>query len=92
MKLSRQMRQKPAVALIAGLGGLFTVVDLACGQPWAATTAPTRSWKALAASADGTRLVAAGWAGGYCFPCYAPIYVSTNAGATWTQTGAPSNK
>ncbi|HRY52046.1 MAG TPA: sialidase family protein [Candidatus Paceibacterota bacterium] len=96
MKLSCQMRQKLPVVLVAGLGGFFTVVDVACAQPWAATTAPDRAWKAVATSADGTRLVAAGDArhivGVYNIPGPpAPIYVSADAGATWTQASAPSN-
>jgi len=92
MKLPWYMRQKLPVVLIAGLGGFFTVVDLGCAQPWAATTAPILPWAALAASADGTRLVAAGarWVF-YGVGPPAPIYASTDAGATWTQTGAPSN-
>ena len=40
MKRPWYMRPRPAVVLVAGLGGLFTLVDLACAQPWAATTAP----------------------------------------------------
>ena len=91
MKLPRPMRQKLPVVLVAGLGGFFTVVDVACAQPWTATTAPNLPWTALASSADGTRLVAAASAGGYFGAPPAPIYASTDAGATWTQTGAPSN-
>ncbi|MBI4661078.1 MAG: hypothetical protein HY735_19790 [Verrucomicrobia bacterium] len=91
MKVLSYMQQKPAVALVAGLGGFFTIVDLADAQPWAATDAPVQPWKALAASADGTRLVAAANARSYFGGPPAPIFVSTNAGAHWTQTIAPSN-
>jgi len=91
MKLPWYMRQKLPVVLVAGLGGFFTVVDVACAQPWSATTAPNLPWKALASSADGTRLVAAAKTAEYFSLPPAPIYISTNAGATWTQTGAPSN-
>ena len=91
MKLPWYMRQKLPVVLVAGLGGFFTVVDVACAQPWATTTAPNLSWKALASSADGTRLVAAANTKSYGSGVPAPIYVSTNAGATWIQTGTPSN-
>jgi photosystem II stability/assembly factor-like uncharacterized protein len=80
-----------ACGMLVGLGGFFTVVNLACAQPWQATTAPVRYWQALAASADGTKLVVAGLAGGYCSPCLAPIYASTDAGVTWTQTTAPGD-
>ena len=91
MKTPWYMQQKLPVVLVAGLGGLFTVVDLACAQPWAATTAPNLSWSALAASADGTRLVAAANTRSYGPGFPAPIYISTNAGASWAQTSAPSN-
>lgn len=92
MKLPWYLRQTPTVTLIAGLGGLLSIVNHTCAQPWAATTAPTRYWRALASSADGATLVAAGYAVGYCLQCYAPIYVSADAGATWTHTSAPGNK
>jgi len=90
MKRPWYMRQRPAV--VAGLGGLVTVVHLTYAQPWATTTAPTQPWKALASSADGTRLVAAAARaysdlGGYA----GPIFISTNAGATWIRTSAPTN-
>src|SRR3990172_11362286 len=91
MKTPWYMRQKLPVVLVAGLGGFFTVVDVACAQPWATTGAPSHPWKALAASADGTKLVAAAARTGYFGEIPAPIYVSTNAGATWIQTSAPSN-
>ena len=91
MKTPSYMRQKLPVVLVAGLGGLFTVVDVASAQPWAATGAPSTPWKALAASADGSKLVAAAARKSYYGPIPGPIYVSTNAGATWIQTGTPSN-
>ena len=93
MKTPCYMQQKLPVVLVAGLGGFFTVVDVACAQPWAATTTPDLAWKALAASADGTKLVAAanGRPEVYASVPPAPIYISTNAGATWTQASAPSN-
>ena len=88
MKIPWYLRQKSAVALVAGLGGLFTMVDLARAQFWA--NAQPGSWQAVASSADGTRLLAAATA----FPpsCYgdaqlAPLYTSTNSGATWSNTG-----
>jgi len=80
-----------------GLGflvGLLTIANLACAQPWTASTAPLSVWQALAASADGTKLVAAvtipGGIGNQ--PLFPPlIYTSTDAGATWTPTAAPEN-
>jgi hypothetical protein len=47
MKSPWCMRQKPAVALIAALGSLLTIVDPTCAQLWATTTAPDIQWKAL---------------------------------------------
>jgi hypothetical protein len=54
----------------------------AFAHTWTQTGAPTNYWNSIAASADGTKLVAVVYGGG--------IYTSTNSGATWTQTGAPS--
>ena len=51
------------------------------GGAWTQSNAPDRPWTALAASADGQKLVAA--AGG-------SIYTSTNAGGTWTSNSVPS--
>lgn len=60
------MRQRPGVVLVAGLGGLSNVVHFTYAQPWAAATAPQMPWKSVAASADGSKLVAAGYVpGGY---------------------------
>lgn len=44
-------------------------------QIWTQTSAPSNSWRAVACSADGTKIVAAADDG---------IYFSTNSGATWT--------
>jgi hypothetical protein len=51
-------------------------------QNWTPTSAPTKTWQAIAMSADGSKLVAAVIGGG--------IYTSTNYGATWTSNNAPS--
>jgi hypothetical protein len=40
MKIPWYLRQGASVALVAGLGGLFTVVSGALAQPWAVTPAP----------------------------------------------------
>lgn len=63
--------------------GLLAAVISAFAQTWTPTGAPTRTWDTIASSADGTKLVAAVYAGG--------IYTSTNSGATWTLTSAPSD-
>ena len=71
--------------LFIGLIGLgsFGLVNSTFAQTWTQTSAPTNSWNAIASSADGTKLVAAIYGGG--------IYVSTNSGATWKLTPAPSD-
>jgi len=56
-----------------------------CGHTWVSNNAPSLQWVSVASSADGNRLVAAN---------NAPqtIYVSTNAGAVWTEaTNAPTS-
>src|SRR6516164_5374585 len=58
--------------------------SVAIGQDWTATSAPELSWKCLASSADGRKLVV----GDYV---YNPIYVSTNFGSTWTSANSPTN-
>ena len=40
MKLPWYARKTPVVAYVAGLGGLVTVVNLACGQAWTNQTPP----------------------------------------------------
>ena len=74
MKIPSSMRHKYPVLLVAGLGGLFTVVNLAFAQTWTPTGAPTQAWTfvagratwaSIASSADGIKLVAAGRRGGH---------------------------
>jgi photosystem II stability/assembly factor-like uncharacterized protein len=67
-------------------GGVLTIEHSAFAQFWAVRNAPVASWKSIASSADGTKLVAVeahGTAG--------TIYTSTDSGLNWTQaTNAPS--
>src|SRR6267142_133119 len=59
--------------------------ETASGQIWMKTGAPSNSWSAVACSANGTTVVAA------CNPARAgQIYVSTNSGADWSVTSAPT--
>jgi len=60
---------------------LFTAIEPAFGQSWVLNSAPVSGPLVLACSADGSKLVAAVYAG--------PIYTSTNRGATWTLSPAP---
>ena len=69
-----------------GLGVAFgDMVPFILG-PWAAARVPyTNNWDAIAASADGTKLVAVNFDSGPA----GTIYVSTNSGASWTISSAP---
>src|SRR5207244_2884253 len=60
MKIPSYMRPKYPALLVAGLGGLFTVVNLTSAQTWTPTGAPCQRWASVASSADGIKLVAAG--------------------------------
>lgn len=55
--------------------GLIAFVELASAQTWTQTSAPNTNWQFVAASADGTKLVALNNLYG--------IYASTNSGSTW---------
>jgi hypothetical protein len=80
---------------VAGLGGFVTVVNLALAQNWTTSAAPwVFGGAAVAASADGIKLVAApigpyGWADG--LPFGYPIYLSADAGMSWAPASAPTN-
>jgi hypothetical protein len=67
-------------------GPIYTSTD--SGATWAPTGAPLTTWTAVACSADGTRLVAAGL-GQWPIDLGGSIYTSTDSGATWIQTSAP---
>src|ERR1700709_28069 len=59
---------------------------LACcasSQDWQSTTAPLESWTSIACSSDATKIVAVAY--------YAPIYISTNSGFTWTAQDSVRN-
>jgi hypothetical protein len=83
--------------LVAGVGTNGSIyISPDAGASWTQTTAPTNNfWGSIASSADGNKLVAASG-----FPYYDgienpnstnAIYTSTDSGATWTQTKAPTN-
>src|SRR5437667_2915888 len=80
IRLVRSMRFILLVAAV--FGGLLIVVNPGSAQTWTLTSAPIASWKAVASSADGTKLVAAIQGGSIC--------TSTNSGAAWTRTSAPN--
>ena len=84
MKIPSFMRPRYPVLVVACVGCLFTFVHHASAQNWKQSTAPTNeSWRAVASSADGSRIVAAGLGG---------IHISTNSGTTWTLTSAPGGQ
>ncbi len=75
------------------IGGIYASSD--SGESWSLTGASNEVWTSVASSADGTRLVAAfesyvptgtsyGW-----IPWGGGIYISTDVGATWVDSGAP---
>ncbi len=60
MQLPWYLRPKHTATLVAGLGGLVTVVNVADAQPWAqAGSAPSGNIAHVAVSADGSKLVLA---------------------------------
>ena len=63
-------------------GGLVAAAIPLSAQTWELTSAPFEAWSAIACSSNGSELVAGPTQ-------YGGIYISTNAGATWTQTSAP---
>src|SRR5256885_1783813 len=94
MKIPSYKKSKYPVLLVAGLGGLVTVVNLASAQTWTPASEPEAPvyslWVSVASSADGSKLVAAAKFDQAGNPV-GLIHTSTNSGATWTQTSAPSN-
>src|ERR1035441_8021120 len=76
------MNTRRLVIKLAFLGCLFYAGDRALSQDWAATSSPSKWWRSIASSADGTKVVAADGSPGL-------IYVSKDAGSNWTATTAP---
>jgi hypothetical protein len=69
------------IRLLSLLGIALAFLNSAKAQvaapAWQQTTAPNQTWRSIASSADGTRLVAIGDQSN-------PVNISTNSGATWT--------
>jgi len=82
-----------------GYGGIFGSIYLSAdsGGTWTTPEGPAdfwqgNFWSSVASSADGTKLVVTAEAtkgNGTFLP--GPIYTSTNSGASWILSGAPSN-
>lgn len=62
-------------------GGVLAALDSACAQTWIQTSAPNKTWSAIAASADGGKLIAVGLS----WNCF----TSTNSGAAWVSNSEP---
>ena len=95
MKKPSHLKPNCPALLLTALTGLLAAANLANSQTWTPTSAPPQDWQAIAASADGLKLVAAGYQTFFAgedlvlsFPT--PIYISADSGATWKQTPAPS--
>ena len=71
-----------AIPLPVLLAALIGTHECARAQTWTKTSAPTRTWVAVASSANGHYLFAA--------PDSGLIYSSTNSGVTWNPTSAPN--
>jgi hypothetical protein len=70
-----------AAAVGVELGGIYTTSNQ--GRNWTQTSAPIKTWQAIASDASGQYLAAAVNNGG--------IYTSSNYGGNWTLTSAPRN-
>jgi hypothetical protein len=77
--------------VVAGSGLIYSSGD--SGTTWTQTSAPTNlwSWSPIASSADGTKLVAEAYADAAGRNGQIYIYVSSDSGATWTQTSAQTD-
>ena len=76
------MKTKTLFVIVATASLFCTAVNLAVGQTWF-PIASNQDWTCIASSADGVKIVAG--------TQFAPIYRSTDSGATWIATSTPSN-
>ena len=74
---------------IVVFGGWLVVLSSISGQTWTQTSAPVTNlqWQSIAASADGTHLVATTSTGSQ--PLSGPIYTSADSGKTWLSNAIP---
>ena len=72
-------------------GGIYVSSD--AGVTWKLSSAPVASWTSLAFSGDGTHVVAASAdyvvSGGQAINYVGTIYLSVDAGLTWSQSNGP---
>jgi hypothetical protein len=71
----------PAVRCLPMIIGLLTAPHPTAAQTWTPTSTPSQDWQAVASSADGSKLIAAGGPWIYC--------ISTDAGSTWITNTQP---
>jgi len=85
--------------LLPGMA-ILMMVNCAFAQTWTQTSAPSNDWASVASSADGNTLAAVSLSitratspDGRTITTYGDglIYISTNSGADWIQSGALSN-
>jgi hypothetical protein len=69
----------------SSIGHVYTSTNY--GGNWMTNNVPQWSWQNIALSADGTKMIVAGW-GGSGSP-FGPIYTSTDSGQTWTSNNIP---
>lgn len=79
--------------LLAFALGILSSAPLRAQSPpaptWALTRAPLADWRAMASSADGSRLVAV-QSIGHFGTAYGGIYTSIDSGATWSRSSVPA--
>lgn len=91
----RELNKIMRIMRILLLALAWMLAPYASAQTWRPTDAPATYWVSIAASSDGSKLVAAA-TGGFFFQgimgSFLPgsIYTSTNSGLTWQETTAPS--
>ena len=81
------VKPKQRLMALAAWGSLFGALIPVSAQTWTQTGVPDQFVPAVASSADGNKLVAAGLGGG--MNGYGTIFTSTNSGATWTSNNLP---
>lgn len=85
MSSRRASQPKLAILLL-----LVIPASKVLAQGWTLTSAPTNYWKSVAASADGTKIVAVAGFDSWSGTGDGSIHVSTNSGSSWLAADAPS--
>jgi len=80
-----------AVLVSTAAGSHPVLVSTNGGITWKTAALPVAHWNSVACSAAGNRIVAASDLNCYTNTCQGLIYTSTNSGADWFLTTAPTN-